>query len=101
MISIIQRPLLSEKSMTQASRGWYAFVVSRFSRKTAIATSVSTLYHVNVLEVRTMVMHGKARKVGKKMKTIVRSDWKKALVRLKAGQTIPIFEVTDTQNTDK
>lgn len=88
------RPLISEKSLTQAAHGWYTFVVNQDSEKKTIADAISKFYKVSVTEVRTGVMHGKMRRTGKRQTYQKKSDWKKAMVRLAKGQTIDAFEVT-------
>ena len=93
MITIVKRPVITESSLRRPSRGWYTFAVDIDASKPEIARAVNVAYTVNVTSVRTQTMHGKQRRVGKKMKTIQKSDWKKALVHLKEGQTIPVFEV--------
>ena len=94
MKQIINRPIISEKSLSLASRGWYTFAVNLASNKAVIAQSVGDLYKVAVLDVRTIVMHGKEQRHGKRSQKVRGSDWKKALVRLKAGQKIDAFEVS-------
>ena len=94
MKQIINRPIISEKSLSLASRGWYTFAVAVASNKAVIAESVGNLYKVNVTDVRTIVMPGKEQRHGKRSKKVRGSDWKKALVRLKAGQKIDAFEVS-------
>lgn len=90
---IIGRPIITEKSMGLASRGWYTFAVTKDARKEAIAREIDKTYHVNVMAVRTVAMHGKVRRVGKKMVSGHKSDWKKAIALLKPGQHIDAFEV--------
>ena len=99
-MNIIIRPVITEKSMRLASGGWYAFAAYNYARKPSIAKAIHDMYNVNDLQVRTMSMHGKMRKAGKKMKLVNRPDWKKILVRLKTGQTIPIFD-TAAQSVSK
>lgn len=94
MKPILVRPLISEKTLTLASRGWYTFVVTVEATKPAIAREISAFYKVTVVEVRTMHMHPKMRRVGKKMKSRQQAEWKKAVVTLKSGQKIDVFEVT-------
>ena len=94
MKQIIIKPVITEKSLSLASRGWYTFAVALASNKPEIAHAISDLYKVTVVEIRTMIMHGKERRSGKKQKRVTKSDWKKALVRLKEGQKIDAFEVT-------
>ena len=90
----VKRPIITEKSLNLASRGWYTFAVAKHARKEHIAQEVEAKYHVDVLSVRTVPMHGKVRRTGKKMTPTHRPDWKKALVQLKAGQKIDAFEVS-------
>ncbi len=90
----VQRPIITEKSLGLASRGWYTFAVTKHARKESIAKDVAAMYHVDVTTIRTVAMHGKVRRSGKKMVPSYRGDWKKAIVQLKAGQKIDAFEVT-------
>jgi len=95
----VQRPIITEKSMVLASRGWFTFAVDKHSRKEQIAKDVAAMYHVDVTNVRTVAMHGKVRRRGKKMAPDQRPNWKKAMVQLKAGQKIDAFEVTTQEPT--
>lgn len=97
MITIVKRPLITEKTLTLASRGWYTFEVLAEATKPLIARAVEMAYKVNVTTVRVMNMHGKVRRVGKMSKHVKKPDWKKALVTLKKGQKIDVFEVTSQQ----
>ena len=92
---VIKRPILTEKSLTEAGRGWYTFAVSLTADKPEIAREVGSRYNVTVRSVRTMRVPGKTRRVGRRMVPRKRPDWKKAVVRLKAGQTIDAFQVTE------
>ena len=94
MIHTVTRPLITEKSLNLASKGLYTFAVPPDARKQGIARTVNGLYDVNVQAVRVLIMHGKVRASGKRRTKTKRMDWKKALVRLKDGQTIDAFEVT-------
>ena len=95
----VQQPIITEKSMGLAARGWYTFAVAKHARKERIIKEVEAMYHVEVLCVRTVAMHGKVRRTGKKMTPAHRPDWKKAIVQLKAGQKIDAFEIS-TQPAD-
>lgn len=101
MKQILIRPLISEKTLTQAARGWYTFVVAIVAAKDDIAREISAFYKVTVTEVRTLHVHGKVRRVGKKMKPDAKPNWKKAMVRLKKGEKIDAFEVTGEQKEEK
>ena len=97
MQPLVFRPLISEKSLSLASRGWYTFAVEKRARKEEIAKIIERMYKVNVISVRTIAMHGKMRRTGKKMVGKRKEDWKKAIVLLKAGQHIDAFEVTQQE----
>lgn len=94
-MNCIKRPIITEKSMLLASTGWYTFAVTLQSRKEDIVKSIHELYAVTVRQVRTMRVAGKTRKAGKKAKLVTRVDWKKALVRLKKGEKISVFDVSE------
>lgn len=87
------RPLITESTIANAQKGWYTFVFGAFVRKETIAKTIGHLYNVTVREVRTIRMKGKTRRVGRSMRTHKTADWKKAMVQLKKGQTIPVFEI--------
>lgn len=93
MISI-QKPFITEKTLSAAGKGVYTFAVDPKSNKHVIARDVERLYSVKVIGIKTITMHGKTRRVGKRSKTIKRSDWKKAIVTLVKGQKIDAFEVS-------
>jgi large subunit ribosomal protein L23 len=97
MHTLVNKPLISEKSLGLASRGWYTFAVNKHARKEEIVKLIERMYRVNVLSVRTVAMHGKMRRTGKKMVRKRKEDWKKAMVLLKAGQHIDAFEVTQQE----
>ena len=88
---IIERPLLTEKSMDLSHQGKYTFRVNKDANKIEIADAVEAIFKVNVVKVNTLIVKGKKRRVGRfpEGKT---SDWKKAIVTLKPGQTITMFE---------
>ena len=95
----IIKPVISEKSLMLAAKGWYTFAVTLMSRKSEIAAAIGELYGVTVTSLRTLIMHGKQRKSGKRMKQVVRQDWKKALVKLKSGQKIDAFDIHSSHET--
>lgn len=97
---IINRPLITEKTLQLASRGWYTFAVDIDASKPAIAQAISSAYTVDVLKVRTVTMHGKVRRVGRKSVHVKHPNWKKAMVMLKKGQKIDVFEVTSPATTE-
>ena len=91
MFEIIKKPLISEKNAGHAEdSNTYAFEVSLKASKDEIKKAIETSFHVKVEEVRTMVCRGKYFR--KQAKLGAPKHWKKALVKLKAGERISIFE---------
>lgn len=91
LYEVIRRPIISEKSLALAEVGSrYTFEVALMANKQEIKDAVQRLFKVTVREVRTMVMHGKVKRVGR-FET-KRSNWKKALVTLAEGQKIEFFQ---------
>ena len=88
---IIERPLLTEKSMAGAQQGKYTFRVTKDSNKIEIARAVEQIFNVKVNSVNTMIVKGKMRRMGRRREGRT-PDWKKAIVSLQPGQTIEIFE---------
>jgi large subunit ribosomal protein L23 len=88
---IIRRPLVTEKS-TQQKEGsnQYVFEVQKNANKIEIQSAVERLFKVKVLQVRTVNVLGKLKRLGRKYGK--RPDWKKAIVTLKEGDRIDFFE---------
>lgn len=88
---VIRRPLVTEKSnIGREEQNLVTFAVDPRASKPEIKSAVETLFEVAVLEVRTMRMPRKTRRVGAHVGR--RPEWKKAIVRLAEGQTIEFFE---------
>ncbi len=87
---ILKRPHVSEKAARHAATGTYVFEVAIDAEKVSIRKAVEGLYQVNVTGVRTQQYFGKPLKRGRKLSK--RADWKKAIVTLKKGQTINLYE---------
>jgi len=86
---VIIRPVLSEKTFALAEAGKYTFRVHDKAHKTQIRQAIELLFEVNVLEVRTAHVRPKPKRRGQ---TSGRTrQWKKAIVQVREGQTIPIF----------
>ena len=102
--TIIKRPLLTEKSARLRETGGGAtakaegedyaqqvvFEVARDANKIEVRQAVEQLFKVTVTEVRTLVVRGKVKRVGRFSGQ--RPAWKKAFVTLKAGDSIEFFE---------
>ncbi len=88
---VLKRPLVTEKSTTEKDqRNKLFFEVDRLANKIEIKGAVEQIFKVNVLDVTTMNMRGKKKRVGRFFTK--RSDWKKAIVTIKAGQRVEFFE---------
>jgi large subunit ribosomal protein L23 len=87
---VIIRPVVSEKSYVLAAADKYTFRVHPRAHKTQIRQAVETLFDVGVVDVRTMSVKSKPKRRGI---TAGRSrQWKKAIVQVRPGDTIPIFQ---------
>jgi large subunit ribosomal protein L23 len=87
---IIIRPVVTEKSMNLLADNKYTFVVDKKSNKTEIKNAIEDIFKVKVDKVSTMIIKGKPKRMGKFEGYT--SDRKKAIVSLKAGQKIKLFE---------
>ena len=86
---VIIRPVVSEKSYVLAAAGKYTFRIHPDAHKTQVRQAVEALFDVHVEEVRTMSVKSKPKRRG-----ISRGRtraWKKAIVQIRAGESIPIF----------
>src|SRR5918911_5639869 len=101
---IIKRPLLTEKGSFLKETGGRAdaeadaetlssqllFEVARDANKVEIRHAVQKLWNVDVLAVRTSIVRGKEKRLGRFVGK--RSNWKKAVVTIAPGQTVEFFE---------
>ncbi|MBR1397547.1 MAG: 50S ribosomal protein L23 [Selenomonadaceae bacterium] len=86
---ILIRPLITEKTTELMSEGKYVFVVDKKANKIEIAKAVKEVFNVKVEKVNTIIMKGKKKRVGRTVGK--RPDYKKAIVKLAAGETIEFF----------
>lgn len=87
---IILEPVVSEKSYALMAEGKYTFRVHDRAHKTQISHAVEEIFKVGVVAVRTSRVRAKPKRRGvHKGKT---RGWKKAIVELKAGDQIELFE---------
>ena len=87
---ITQKPLVTEKGVTaKDEHRTLCFAVHGDANKTQVKTAVEKLFKVKVAEVRTANFEGKLRRRGRFAG--YRPDWKKAYVKLKAGEKVPDF----------
>jgi large subunit ribosomal protein L23 len=90
---VIKGPLITEK-LDQAREKFrqYSFIVDKKATKVDVARAVESLFKVSVEGVRTNVVRGKVKRVGKSIGQ--RPNYKKAVVTLKEGDKIDLFEGT-------
>ncbi|MCL2149790.1 MAG: 50S ribosomal protein L23 [Dehalococcoidia bacterium] len=87
---ILRRPLITEKGTNLQADGKYAFEVSLHATKHQIKTAVEQAFKVEVLAVNVMNIRGKTKRI--KSGYTTDPSWKKAIVSLKAGDKIELFE---------
>jgi len=94
---VIIRPVVSEKSYVLSAADKYTFRVHADAHKTEIRQAVESLFDVKVLEVRTMTVKSKPKRRG-----LIRGRtrrWKKAIVQVRSGDTIPIFQGLESKGS--
>ncbi len=88
---VIKEPRITEKANIQKEdTNQVTFKVHKKANKVEIRQAVETFFKTKVLDVRTMNVRGKKRRMGKTVGK--KSDWKKAVVRLAPGENIEFFE---------
>lgn len=88
--NIVVRPIVTEKSMALEPYGKYVFRVTMTSTKGAISSEISRIFGVDIVEITTMVMPGKKKRIPKTRRFTKTQKWKKAIVKLKEGQKIDL-----------
>jgi large subunit ribosomal protein L23 len=86
---VIIRPVVSEKSYVLAAAGKYTFRIHPDAHKTQVRQAVEAMFDVHVQEVRTMSVKSKPKRRGTSRGRT--RTWKKAIVQVRAGESIPIF----------
>ena len=87
---LISSPRVSEKAAMLAAEGTYVFNVPLLTNKIEVRKAVEKQYKVNVIRVN--MLRGEGKRVTRGRISGQRSDWKKALVTLKKGQTIELHK---------
>jgi large subunit ribosomal protein L23 len=90
LTDVIRRPLITEKTSILREDGrTIVFHVAPRANKTEIKRAIERLLGSKVESIRTSIAHGKVKRQGRFAGR--RSDWKKAYVRLRAGEKMPEF----------
>ena len=93
MNNIIISPLITEKSMIDAGVGKFTFKAFKGANKTEIKNAIEKNFSVNVTHISTNILKGKKQRVGARRSEVKVSDYKKAIVTVKKGQKIGLFEL--------
>ena len=91
MYDVIKRPIITEKSSNLVENLQYTFEVDPKATKTEIKDAIEKIFKVKVVEIRTINVHRKAKRMQRYEG--FKPAYKKAIVRLAAGQTIDVFEI--------
>jgi large subunit ribosomal protein L23 len=88
---ILKKPLVTEKSTQMLAEGnWVSFKVHSEANKVQIKKAVEKVFSVTVTKVNTLIVPGKSRRFGRAVGHT--KPWKKAMLRLKDGDKIELFD---------
>ncbi len=87
---VLRRPIITEKGTMQAGLNKYTFEVARPANKQQVKEAVEKIFKVDVIDVNIVNVPGKMRRVGKSRG--MTSPWKKAIVTVREGQRIELYE---------
>ena len=87
---VLIKPVISEKSYEQITRSQYTFKVHQSAHKTQVRQAVEQLFDVHVTAVNISKVQPKVKRRG--LTKGYRAGFKKAIVQVREGETIPIFE---------
>ncbi len=90
LYEVLRRPLITEKTAMLQAQGKYAFEIAGEANKLQVKQAVEKAFKVKVLAVNVMTVPGKTRRVGRRQ--VLTQSWKKAIVTLKPGDKIELFE---------
>lgn len=91
-MNLIKKPIISEKSLKDAKAGFYSFVVEKAAKKQEIAKAIENMFDVNVIDINTSNYKDEKRQQRRVRSSYIISGFKKAVVKLKKGQKIGLFE---------
>ena len=88
---MIEKPIVTEKGVSMSGMDRYAFKVNKNASKGSVAEAINNMFSVDVIEVKTQIVPGKRKRIRGKREFTKTKGWKKATVRIKAGQKIDMF----------
>lgn len=87
---IIIKPVVTEKSVDLMQENKYCFKVAKDANKIDIKNAIEEIFKVTVVDVNTINVHGKMKRMGRTQGRT--ASWKKAIVTLREGDSIEVFE---------
>lgn len=90
LYEVLRHPLITEKNTVLQAEGKYAFKVAEEANKPQIKQAVEKAFNVKVTAVNVMSVPGKRKRIGRQQ--VLTQSWKKAIVTLKPGDRIELFE---------
>lgn len=87
---IIIKPVVTEKSVDLMQENKYCFKVAKDANKIEIKNAIEEIFKVTVVNVNTVNVHGKMKHMGRTQG--MTASWKKAVVTLREGDSIEVFE---------
>lgn len=88
---MIVKPVFTEKSYGLTALDCFTFRVDRHASKTQIKKEIESLYGVNVISINTAISKSRTSKSGRTGRKILERGSKKAVIKLKSGQKIKLF----------
>ena len=90
LYEVLRRPLITEKNTVLQAQNKYAFEIDKKANKPQVKQAVEKAFKVKVTSVNMITVPGKTKIVGRRQ--VQTAQWKKAIVTLKPGDKIEIFE---------
>ena len=88
---IIIKPIITEKTTNMVAEDRYVFKVDLKASKKSIKSDLKRIFDIDIIDVKTMIMPGKKKRILKTKEYTKTSKWKKAIVKIKEGQSIDLF----------
>ena len=92
LYDVLVRPVISEKNTMLSALNKYCFEIAAGANKPMVTEAVEAAFKVDVVAVNIVHMHSKMRRVGRRQ--VPTKPWRKAIVTVKQGQRIEIFEAS-------
>lgn len=93
LTQLLKKPVITEKSLKAAAKGKFTFVVNKTATKPQIRQAVEAAFGVNVTGIATSHTTPQAYRTGKRRRLKLSAPQKKAVISLKSGQNIKLFDI--------